>query len=755
MVLGLLVFFGAWPIASQLTFDRTIATMFPSDDPTLLDYQSLQDAFGGNVVVMIVYHDDDLMSDAGLSRSKALSAAIGEVEGVDGVLSPSVLNDLVAMMRPVRFFTDRSSEPALARRGDRVARGIDLVFSGYTHSLDHDFAAVVALLKPEHPPETIEQLREIASGLRDRFDGKVGQGYLVGEPVLINDAFDLVERDGRRLATITLGLLSIVVLISLLDFRFVLLTVGIVGWSVVVAEAISVMVGIHRSLVSTIMTAIVTVVAVAAILHLGVRYQNHRRTGLSKIEACNRSLSTLIVPIFWTCMTDAAGFAALGWSRILPVRQFGAMIAIASIAVFAAVLLFAAFVMMLPELRIAEPLQRIQNRVTVRVSRGCTVLARGFVSYRKTATLAAIGLMMVSVYGTWQARAETSFLNNFRADSPIVEAYNQVETNLGGAGIWDVVLPAPRKLSNEYIRQVIELEKKLRAVEVDGTKLTKVLSLADADYVASLAPLLRFTPSAERLSAMKETIPVFFEALLTTDPNLPRQMRIMLRSQEQLPAEVKSALIAQVQMAAAEHVRSDEWKAVFGESDRVDAPKVTGYYVIMSQLVGQLIGDQWRCLAAAGGLVWLLLWLATGSLRLSIAALLPNLLPAFIVLAAAGFLDGKINMGATMIAAVSIGLTIDGSVHLLANYRRLRHRGHRVDLAVSHAAGNVGIPVILATIALVVGFSILSSSEFVPTATFGILIAATLCIGTVVNLTLLPACVALMMRSDETLSSRL
>ena len=729
--------------------------MFPPDDPALVDYQSLQNAFGGNVVVMIVYHDEDLMSDAGLARSEAISAAIAEVEGVHGVLAPSVLNDLVAMMRPIRFLAGRSGEPPLARKGDKVARGIDLVFSGYTHSLDHEFAAVVAMLDRKHPSETIDRLQKIASELRHRFAGNVGDGYLVGEPVLINDGFDLVERDGRRLATITLGLLSIVVLISLLDFRFVLLTVGIVGWSVVVAEAISVMVGIHRSLVSTIMTAIVTVVAVAAILHLGVRYQNVRRTGLSKIEACNRSLSSLVVPIFWTCMTDAAGFAALGWSRILPVRQFGAMIAIASVAVFVAVLLFAAFAMMLPELRIAGSLRQVQNRVTVRISRWCTVLASGFVSYRKTATLIAVALMVVSVYGTWQARAETSFLNNFRADSPIVEAYNQVETNFGGAGVWDVVLPAPRQLSNEYIRQVIELEKKLRVVEVDGTKLTKVLSLADADYVASLAPLLRFTPSSDRLSAMKVTMPAFFDALLTTDPNAPRRMRIMLRSEEQLPARVKSALIAQVQAVVLEHVRSNEWNSVFGETDQADAPKVTGYYVMMSRLVAQLVGDQWRCLAAAGVLVWLLLWLATGSLRLSIAALLPNLLPAFIVLAAAGFLDGKINMGATMIAAVSIGLTIDGSVHLLTNYRRLRHRGHKVDRAVSHAAGNVGLPVILATIALVVGFSILSSSEFVPTATFGILIAATLCIGTMVNLTLLPACVALMMGAEAKRESRL
>jgi predicted RND superfamily exporter protein len=129
---------------------------------------------------------------------------------------------------------------------------------------------------------------------------------------------------------------------------------------------------------------------------------------------------------------------------------------------------------------------------------------------------------------------------------------------------------------------------------------------------------------------------------------------------------------------------------------------------------------------------------ATRSLRLGTVALLPNLLPVFVVLAGVGLSGGKINMGAAMIAAVSIGLSIDGSVHFLASYQRLRSRGHGARRAAIHSAGNIGVPVFVATVALVVGFSILATSEFVPTATFGLLVATTLAAGTLINLTLLP-----------------
>ena len=103
-------------------------------------------------------------------------------------------------------------------------------------------------------------------------------------------------------------------------------------------------------------------------------------------------------------------------------------------------------------------------------------------------------------------------------------------------------------------------------------------------------------------------------------------------------------------------------------------------------------------------------------------------------------------MGAAMIAAVSVGLSIDGSVHFLASYLRVRRRGHSATASARHAAGKIGVPIFLATLALMVGFGVLASSEFIPTATFGILVASTLALGTVVNLTLLPSLVALIDR---------
>ncbi len=89
------------PLSQRLELDRTIDQMFAPDDPTLLAYEELRAAFGGNAAMMLVYRDDELMSPLGLQRAKQISVEVSQVPGVRGVLSPAQLNDLLGYLRPL------------------------------------------------------------------------------------------------------------------------------------------------------------------------------------------------------------------------------------------------------------------------------------------------------------------------------------------------------------------------------------------------------------------------------------------------------------------------------------------------------------------------------------------------------------------------------------------------------------------------------------------------------------------------------
>lgn len=760
-IVGTLILAATWPLSARLQTDRTIEQMFDRNDPTLLAYQELQQAFGGNAVVMLVYRDRELLTPGGLERASEISTRVQAIEGVRGVLSVAELNAVLGLIRPSGFFGGPQSDlPPLLRDKDLIVRAFEKLFTGYTHSEDDQVASVVAMLsEPDRGRGHADVIRNLEQVTRSMPEA-TSDAVLVGEPVLLDRGFDLIQRDGNRLAWLTIALLSPCVLLLLRSFRFVLLQIVVILWAVTLTRAALYVMSFELSLVSSILTAIVTVIAVTAVIHLGNNQRTLRRRGYAATAAASRTFQLVLPAIFWACATDAAGFVSLSVSGVAPVREFGYMMGIASLAVWAGIILFA------PIFTVAGPagwwsfaaLDRILEppfllNLERKIRKACLLTAVVLVRHRQLVFVFTAVLAALTSIGISRLEIESSFLRNFRQSSPVVQAYQMVESELSGAGVWDVVLDAPSDLTSNYLESVRKLEQKLRAVDVQGERLTKVLSLADADRIASAVPLMRLASPTVRLSGMRSAIPTFADALLVppqSDSNNARKLRIMLRSREHISTETKIALINEVQQVVAEHTGAESWLSHFDNDQPPRAGRVTGYYVLLAQIVSQLIRDQWRCLAVAAVLVWVLLAAATRSLTLATIALIPNLLPVLAVIAALGWSGTKMNMGAAMIAAVSIGLSIDGSVHFMANYRRKLQRFRGRYHAVLFAQKQIGLPLLMATIALVIGFTALTTSDFIPTATFGLLTAAALVAGTLTNLTLLPALLS-GRRSDQRL----
>lgn len=765
-LIGLLVGCLAVPTASKLDFDHRVESLFTEEDPDLMAYQKLQRIFGGKSVALLVYHDPDLSGQIGMERNRQITKVIGEVEGVKDVLSLSKLNDALDRFRP-SFGV--SEIPKLFREEDSIALGFVELFSNYTHSTDLHRASMVVLLESKHSDQSLVRLKEIrdaltegsfpfqlgSKGARQEERGKCFNAVLVGESVMINDAFGLLRRDGRRLASLTILLLGCVLLLTLRDVRLVILATISVAWSVVVTRALLVILGWQLSIASSVLTALITVILVTSVLHLGVGYRRLLRKGRCRLEATVQAISGLAMPILWTGMTDAAGFLALSLSSLAPISQFGLMISISVTMGLAALCLFSPVLLVtsLPEKFHCLPasicltkrgihatwhgrwgLQRILRRASL-----CLVTS----SMRRPWVLVCLLLLMSSlaVIGIPKLESERSFLNNFKKDSVIARSYQVVEEEFGGAGVWDVILDAPLDLTDEYLRDVLELEEELREIRVDGARLTKVLSIADADLVMRRSRFAALLPVGPRLSMMSVSLPSFFEALLSPPIQGKRYLRLMLRSAENLNPSQREGLIEGVRHAV------DHYQTISLSNSETGASRsgeVTGYYLLLSRLIDQVLQEQWRCLLSSILMVGGLLSIFVRSIRLGLVSLVPNVMPMLTVLAVCGLLGERLNMGAAMIAAVSVGISIDGSVHLLFHYQKQKlKKGRRQRMAVQMAAARTGVPVLLATLALVIGFGVLSLSEFVPTATFGFLIAITMILGAVANLTFLPALLTL------------
>ena len=150
------------------------------------------------------------------------------------------------------------------------------------------------------------------------------------------------------------------------------------------------------------------------------------------------------------------------------------------------------------------------------------------------------------------------------------------------------------------------------------------------------------------------------------------------------------------------------------------------------------MSDQLVSFAIAAAGIAVTLSIAFRSIPIGLMSILPNIFPILLVIGSMGWIGVPINIGTAMIASVSMGLTVDSTIHYLAGYRRAREEGldHYAALRVTHAS--VGRAVIFASAALVVGFTVLTLSHFIPLIYFGVLVSAAMLGGLLGGLILLP-----------------
>jgi predicted RND superfamily exporter protein len=571
---------------------------------------------------------------------------------------------------------------------------------------------------------------------------KAESGVLAGEPVMLVDGFRYLEQDGRLLGWTSTILLVAVMLLCFRSIRWVIVPIAVVQLTLLWTRAALVWSGFELSMVSSMLSAIVTIIGVATVVHLIVGFRNFREQGSDPPTALLLAGSLLAWPIIGACATDAVGFGSLILASVGPIQDFGIMMGISSILVLGVVAILVPGLTLLGQRRGSSSHAAITTTWGERqLNLGLLGLARRVSTRPNTWAIATAVFGALAAWGCLNLDVETDFTKNFRASSPVVQSYVFVENRLGGAGVWDVVLSAPEKLDWEYLVKVRRLEQRLRdevfTVDADGLQtpgLTKVLSLADlveatigCQENSPLGPALL----AGQLAFLRSQAPQLVEAFYRAKPGAPADhaYRIMLRARERQESEPKKGIIDQVRRIVDEE---------FPVAD------VTGFFVLLTYLIDSMINDQWVTFGAASAGIFVMMLVAFRSLRLALVALVPNALPIFMVTGLMGWLDLKINMGAAMIAAVSMGLSIDSSIHYLAAFRRLRLQGRSVQDAVEEVQQRVGRAMVFSTLALVVGFSALCVSEFVPTIYFGALVSLTMLGGLAGNLVVLPLMLAVL-----------
>jgi predicted RND superfamily exporter protein len=752
LFLALLATAAAWPISRRLAFEQSIESLYATDNPHLRDFLASRGTFGGDEFLIVAYREPELFQ----ADNPALTADASER-----------ITDFAEQLSQVPGVAAESTQHlAHALKFPYGREHIREMVSGMLLGNDDRTTAIVLRLLPDRNSsvsrgETIARVRELA-------DAHDPPAMVVGEPAQIHDMFRYVEEDGRKLFLVSLALLAFVllllleviqwqlvrrlaillllnlipwlpvlglaVMLALVWLRWVMLTVLVVLVSITWTEALLALSGLRLSMVSSMLNSLITIIGVATSMHVMLFFREQHRTHPPE-EALGRSILELAKPVWWSIATTAFGFAVLVSSHINPVASFGLMMALGTLVVLVAITVLLPGCLLFGRLPDEPP-----PSATDRYVAGILARITSWVEHHpKRVTAASLLVAAFAGLGFLRLRVETDFSKNFRANSPIIQSLDFVESRLGGAGSWEVNFPAPRELDAEYLERVQTFAARLRREfgttggESKAGRLSKVVAITDGlalvpERLPTLTfPFLKTATLKERLDLLGTFQPEFVTSLYNPDQ---QRMRLMLRAYERQPSEAKLELIADVERLAEQE---------FAQLDAGSVPpKSTGLFVLLTFLIESLMDDQWTSFFLSTVGITGMMWFAFRSLPYGLMSLVPNMFPNILVIGAMGWLDLPVNIATAMIACVSMGLTVDSSIIYIDGYLRARSSGLRVHSALHETHRHVGRALVYTNAALMAGFSVLALSHFIPLIYFGLLVSLAMFGGLVGNLVFLP-----------------
>jgi predicted RND superfamily exporter protein len=592
--------------------------------------------------------------------------------------------------------------------------------------------------------QTILKVREIMD--RYRSDGEL---HLGGVPMISDDMITFIKKDLVVFGTGVFVLLVAMLTVLFRRVRWVLLPLVSCAYAGLLMIGMLGFVGWRVTVISSNFVSLMLIITMSMNIHLVVRYRQLRtdHPDNTQRELVLMTVGKMVWPCFYTALTTVMAFASLVVSDIKPVIDFGWMMTIGLTVTFLTTfLLFPAILVLLTK----SPVDVTEDRP----SRFSAALAR-FTERRGNAVLVISAVLAVlSVYGISRLEVENSFVSYFSPRTEIYQGLKLIDEKLGGTIPLDVILrfkdasfddeEIEDDEDDEFNRLYGDVETNTADYWFTAYKIDRIKEVHDyldalpgVGKVLSLASVIRVAESIEdgrtfdslEMGLMYKRMPekMKHEIISPYVSFKDNEARINLRILDSKPDLHRNELLATIR-----HDLSDK----FGFAQ--DEAQVTGVLVLYNNMLQSLFRSQILTLGVVMLGIAIMLFLLFRSVPLAVIGIIPNLLAAAIILGLMGLAGIPLDMMTITIAAITIGIAVDNSIHYI--YRFREELVHRNDyLATMHYChAHIGKAVFFTAITIILGFSILVLSNFIPTIYFGALTALAMFIALLAALTLLP-----------------
>ena len=520
------------------------------------------------------------------------------------------------------------------------------------------------------------------------------------------------------------------VLVPLLSCFFSVLIMigflGLVGWKVTV--------------ISSNFIALMLILTMAMNIHMSVRYLQFRKENpdVSNSEALLWTSEKMFWPILYTVLTTICAFLSLIFSGIKPIIDFGWMMTVGLL-----VSMSVTFTLLPSVLNILSK-ENISYR-DQKKSKITSFLSRVSQKNTKTIFASAILVLIVSIVGITKLEVENSFINYFDKETEIYKGMKLIDKELGGTTPLNVIVKFPKKeKGDEADDDWGEEEKDDAKYWFTRDKIDRITQVHDyLDNLDSVGKVISFASMvrvAEDLSGGKKLQGLEIGVLYTKIPDSIKKEII----DPYISIENNEARIALRILDSKEDLRRNELiKKINHDLENElglnrEEFKLAGVLILFNNLLQSLFKSQILTLGIVMAGITLMFFILFRNITLSLIGVVPNFMAAFLILGIIGLLGIPLDMMTITIAAITIGIAVDNSIHYIYRFKEEFKKINDYNLTLEKCHDTVGVAILNTSITIVFGFSILVLSNFIPTIYFGVFTGIAMLLAMISVLTLLP-----------------
>jgi len=571
--------------------------------------------------------------------------------------------------------------------------------------------------------------------------------YLGGLPMITDDMMSFIQND---IVVFGVGVFIFIVITLWLIFKKIKwVVIPLLGcvFSVGAMVGILGLLGWKVTVISSNFIALLLILNMAMNIHVTVRFLQIKKEfeNLSIKEAVYEASSKMFRPILYTVLTTICAFLSLIFSGIKPIIDFGWMMTIG--LVVSIVVTFTLIPALLnlfssteDSINQSEKKSKITNALS-NFSKGNTYLIFG----------ATIAVVFLSILGISKLEVENSFINYFDKKTEIYKGMKKIDDKLGGTTPLDIILKFPTsKNKQEKDDEFSEWEEDNKG-DLDNmskywftrNKIDKILKVHD--YLDSLPEIGKVISFGSIVRVAEDLTGGKLETLETgvLYSKIPKEIKEEIISPYISVKDNEARISVRIKDSLKDLRRNDLIKKINTELKSkvglaADEYRLTGVLILFNNLLQSLFKSQILTLGVVMLGISLMFLILFRNLTLSFIGVVPNFMAAFFILGIIGLLGIPLDMMTITIAAITIGIAVDNSIHYIYRFKEEFEKIKNYNKTIDRCHNTVGVAILNTSITIVFGFSILILSNFIPTIYFGVFTGIAMLLALISVLTLLP-----------------